>query len=210
MFSLYTANKSISFVHQLKKPKAAGLLSRSSTTCKSAPWMSEWGRKERHRASTQSDLHFFQVPAALNKQVQFRVSEEHSPAAGDSLHDVSLLPVSSHSSRYSTHIFQTCLRPCSSQELTLTVATATGKLCCWMTQFLNSHILHSQWFAVFASKKSTKGQCPLCHLPKMWARRQRTRLGGRARQVKHRLQFCFVFVSQVLSGNWMLVCISGP
>lgn len=123
---------------------------------------------------------------------------------------VSLLPVSSHSSRYSTHIFQTCLRPCSSQELTLTVATATGKLCCWMTQFLNSHILHSQWFAVFASKKSTKGQCPLCHLPKMWARRQRTRLGGRARQVKHRLQFCFVFVSQVLSGNWMLVCISGP
>lgn len=90
MFSLYTANKSISFVHQLKKPKAAGLLSRCSTTCKTAPWMSEWGRKERHRASTQSDLHFFRVPAALNKQVQFRVPEEHSPAAGDSLHDVSL------------------------------------------------------------------------------------------------------------------------
>lgn len=71
MFSLYVANKSISFVHQLKNPKAAELLSRSSTTCKSGPSVSEWGRKERHRASTQSQT-FISSEYLQPKQVQFR------------------------------------------------------------------------------------------------------------------------------------------
>lgn len=198
------ANKSISFVHQLKNPKAAGLLSRSSTTCKSAPSVSEWGRKERHRASTQSELHFFRVPATLNKSSSGLWRAQPSCRRRTSW-CVSLLPVSSHSSRYSTHIFQTCLRPCSSQGLTLTVASAAGKPSSLIATFYTPSDLQ-----FLPLKKSTNGQCPLCYLLKMWARRQRTRLGGRARQVKHRLQFCFVFVSQVLSGNWMLVCISGP
>lgn len=79
----------------------------------------------------------------------------------------------------------TCLR------LTLTAASVRGKLCCW--------VIHIKW-AIYMNCKSTKGQCPPSHLPKIWARRQRARLGGRARQIKYQLLqglgffFCCCFV----------------
>lgn len=92
------------------------------------------------------------------------------------------------SSRCSTSVLQTCLR------LTLTAASVRGKLCCW--------VIHIKW-AIYMNCKSTKGQCPPSHLPKIWARRQRARLGGRARQIKYQLlqdlgfffcSCCFVFL----------------
>lgn len=103
-----------------------------------------------------SDLHFFRVPAALNKSSSGLWRAQPSCRRLPSW-CISLLPLSSHSSRYSTHIFQTCLRPRSSQGFDTNSISATGKLCCWMTQFLDSHILHSQWFTVFASKKKYQG-----------------------------------------------------
>lgn len=156
-------------------------------------------RKERHRgSSTHSQTFIFSGTlqpsgATVNSPVPLRVLQ------GGSLHDVFLCRCGLHFSRYNTSILQTSRDTCSGQGLTLTVASATGKLCCWMIQFLIA-TFYAPSDSQFLPLKKYQGTMSSKPLPKIWARGQRRRCGGRARQAKHRpLRLCFFFLSQVLS-----------
>lgn len=149
-------------------------------------------RKAQRQQHSQSDLHFLRNTSALWGHSQ---QSSHPCVYFREGHFMMCFSAACglYFSRYSTSILQTSRDTCSGQGLTLTVASATGKLCCWMIQFLIA-TFYAPSDSQFLPLKKYQGTMSSKPLPKIWARGQRRRCGGRARQAKHRpLRLCFFF-----------------